>query len=1020
MSKGYIFVILKFDLVTFLQNLYREKYIMARNRKNQNKKGAGAKNYFKFIAIVLAILLIYVIAMGVWFGFYMKSKIDHNKDVVASDTQLALEQGLKDADAAVSDAAKSPREKAEEQLAEAGIFGSIPDKTFFGIYGVDQDEKLSDVIIVACFDKNTKTINALSVPRDTYVTLSDSIYGEMKEDGHFGPKTMKINAVHSWGEEDGAKYLTEELEEMLGIPQISYYITVNVEAFQKIVDDMGGITIDVPQDMYYNDATQDLYIDLKAGEQQHLDGYQAMGLVRFRKYTNGDVDRVQVQQQFLHTLMEQALSKENILRNINKYTETFLTYVKTNMSVTDALKYTPFFPVLTEDSLTMATLPGGLRDGDSGYFIDPDRTGKLVDILFYDGDGDPSSYSGLSWSGVTSDSATAVADHEERELEESDNSEALRATIDYAELAELNDKNQYFQKLANIIEDYPTLSNQSRDVIAEYIEFASSSYCNRAYYSEDGKAIINAEKLSGLSTEVKSFCDDMVQQLRDAEIGLARDVRPIARVDISGFDYDKPIETVISKDVLSALDDMSRLLILVGDNLHQIIIEKDDLETIFEDCDELKITFEETPSGYNITFKDQNDNKIKELAAPVSFGFYTIHNSPTCYMSTSDSVENIGGIYDGNNKCLIFSTLKSGEYLIQNAEDSFEALSEFGSYKKERITNFLLKGYVDTQELDVSDTVSREDFMDIVTNMLKKDGEDVLKDLNIEEDGNLTYGELLAAGGKLLNVYKHSYFPNNPDYYLELYKINDNKDEFDNPVSLAIDKNLLNFNGDTLSCKAEANQGDTLNVLANVYNKIFAVSPAEYFFNETEAPPVPEPIAKLSELLNPDMLVFYIALCIFGLAALFILIVLIGVIRKSKTAAKKENTSAGEAPVKAENKPSPKDDYSDEEVEYEDDVEYVDEDDVEYVDEDDVEYVDEDDVEYVDEDDVEYVDEEYDDDDEYIYEDDEEYIYEYDEDEEYDDVEYEYVDDDEDYDDDDEEYEYVYVDEDDDEYDDLD
>ncbi len=965
---------------------------MGKNKKIQNKKRkSGAKNYFKFISIVLVILLIYVIAMGVWFGFYMKSKIEHNQEVVASEAELALEQGLKDADAAVADASKTARERAEEQLAEANILGSIPDKTFFGIYGVDQDERLSDVIIVACFDKNTKTINALSIPRDTYVTLSDDLYNEMKSDGHFGPKTMKINAVHSWGEEDGAKYLTEELEEMLGIPQISYYITINVEAFQKIVDDMGGITINVPQDMHYNDATQDLYIDLSAGEQQ-LNGYQAMGLVRFRQYTNGDVDRVQVQQLFLRTLMGQALSKENILKNINSYVETFLTYVKTNMSVTDALKYTPFFPVLTQDSLNMATLPGGLRSGDSGYFINPEYTNKLVDILFYDGDGDPSAYSGLSWGGATSDSAVAVAAHEDRELEEADNSEALRATIDYQELARLNDKNQYFQKLTDMIADYPTPSNQSKDIIAEYIEFASSSYCCRAYYSDNGRAVVNAENIAGLASEVKSFSDDMVQQLRDSEIGLARDVRPIARVDISGFDYDAPIETVISKDVLTELDDMSRLLILVGDNLHQIIIEKDDLETIFNDYDELKIIFEETTNGYNITFKDQDDMRINELPAPVSFGFYTIHTSPTCYMNTSNSVENIGGVYDGNNKCLIFSTLKTGEYLIQNAEESYEAVSGYGNAKKERITNFLLKGYVSTENLDVDQSISRSEFMNIVTNMLKKDAEDVLEELNIEKDGNLTYGELLACGGKLLNVYKHCYYPGNTDYYLALYNIYDNKDEYDSPVALAIDKNLLNFSGDNLMCSEEAVQGDMLNVLANVYNKIFACSPAEYFFNETEEPPAPEPIAKLSDILDNDMLMLYIVMGIFGLVALLIIIALIAIFVKSRRLAKaaKPSPKSPDHKEKRESNTKYDDEYEYEEYEGEEDEEE--------------EYDDEDDEDY--DDDYDY--EEEDDDDDYIYKDDEEYIYEYDEDEEYDDVEYEYDDDE-----DDDEYEYVYVDEDD-------
>ncbi|MCD8238800.1 MAG: LCP family protein [Clostridiales bacterium] len=942
-----------------------------KGRRNVRKrKGSGVKNSFKFISIILVMLLIYIIGMGVWFGFYMKSKIDANKQIASyepSEAEQNLNKLLEDTNSSLEELTT---EDPQTALAQADILGAVPDKTFFGIYGVDQDEALSDVIIVACFDKNTGKINALSIPRDTYVTLSDSLYNEMKAAGHYAPKTMKINAVHSWAGEDGDKFLTEELEEMLGIPQISYYITINVEAFQKIVDDIGGITVDVPQDMYYTDATQDLYIDLKAGLQT-LDGYQAMGLVRFRQYTNGDVDRVQVQQLFLNALLEQALSTETILKNINNYVETFLTYVKTNMTVTDALKYTPFFPVLNSDSLVMATLPGGLRSGDSGYFINSDYTQTLVDILFYDGDGDPDDYSGLSWGGTTSDSAEAVATREDRDLDEVDNGNAIESSIDYEELARLNDKDQYYQKINDIIADYPDPSDESKEVIADYIEFVVSSYCVRAYYAEDNTAVVNAEKLSGFNNEVKSTADEMVAMFREANIGLLRDVLPTARVDISSFDYDEPIKVRIEKDALDELTDANRLTVLVGDNLHIVQAQKADLEEIFEKYDALEITFSETTNGYTISFADGNEIPVSELPAPVYFGFYSSYTTPACYLTTDYSVENIGGRYDGNNKILLFAATESGDYQIQDVTTSYSALEHYGEAKKQRITNFLTRGFISTDDLDIERTVTRSEFFTVLDKMTNKDTQELLADLNIASDEeNLTTGELLASCGTLLNKIKRNYYPENTDYYLGIYNIYDNKDEFDKPVALAISCDLVSFKGDSLLCSGETTLGDMLNVLSNMYNLLSTTATAEYNFVVTEVPEEPVEAAVSSLGLDEDTVFAVIVLSAFGLAALLIIVVLISLNVKARKAqrAEEERKMARKAAYYRryyENENGSVTEY------YEDDDgsydEYYDDDDEYYDDDDDddsyEEYYDEDEYEYEDDDD-EPDDEEYEDDDE--------------------------------------------------------
>lgn len=127
---------------------------------------------------------------------------------------------------------------------------------------------------------------------------------------------MKINSVYAGGGKDGMERLAARLKDLLGFP-VDGYVLVDLEAFQKTVDLVGGVEFDVPMDMNYEDPSQNLYIHLQKGLQT-LDGEQAMGLVRFRKgYATQDIQRTQTQQQFLKALAKQCLSVSSLtkLRN---------------------------------------------------------------------------------------------------------------------------------------------------------------------------------------------------------------------------------------------------------------------------------------------------------------------------------------------------------------------------------------------------------------------------------------------------------------------------------------------------------------------------------------------------------------------------------------------------------------------------------------------------------------------------------------------------------------------------------
>ena len=216
----------------------------------------------------------------------------------------------------------TPQELEPEQQPEEDVPTEQPKALRDGVYnilicGTDGDGYRTDTIIVAHLDANTHTVALLSIPRDTPVATG-------------GGGLMKINSVYAGGGADGMERLASRLHSLLGFP-VDGYVLVDLEAFKKTVDLVGGVDFDVPQDMDYEDASQDLYIHLKKGP-QHLDGEKAMELVRFRKgYATQDIQRTQVQQQFLKALAKQCLSVSSLTK-IGEFADIFAEYVTTSLT----------------------------------------------------------------------------------------------------------------------------------------------------------------------------------------------------------------------------------------------------------------------------------------------------------------------------------------------------------------------------------------------------------------------------------------------------------------------------------------------------------------------------------------------------------------------------------------------------------------------------------------------------------------------------------------------------------------
>lgn len=183
------------------------------------------------------------------------------------------------------------------------------------LIGVDRREgdesTRNDVNIVVHVDPVRRFASMLSIPRDTRVYIP-------------GHGAYKINAAYSLGElyheaeGGGPVWAKRTVEQFLGM-RIDYYAEVDFRGFERIVDLVGGITVDVPWPLLDNEYPTEDYgymrIYIPAGL-QHMDGRTALQYARSR-HADSDLGRNRRQQQVLLALRERIL-RMDLLTDLNR------------------------------------------------------------------------------------------------------------------------------------------------------------------------------------------------------------------------------------------------------------------------------------------------------------------------------------------------------------------------------------------------------------------------------------------------------------------------------------------------------------------------------------------------------------------------------------------------------------------------------------------------------------------------------------------------------------------------------
>ena len=247
--------------------------------------------------------------------------------------------------------------------------GGLKNRVNVLLIGADQrpeETKFNtDSLILAMVDPDTRRVSLLSIPRDTRISLSGHGY-------------IKINSVAALTD---LPTLQKSVEDLTG-QALAGYVQTNFQGFKKIIDTLGGITVDVEKDMYYETGdTEDGYINLHKGAQR-LDGAKALQYARFRHDALADISRTARQQVVLKAVAKEMF-KLSTLPKLPFLIPQLMQAVHTNLSAKDILALSKVAVGFESSNVVSQTLPGTFLDleGVSYWKVNSSEVKTVVNNL---------------------------------------------------------------------------------------------------------------------------------------------------------------------------------------------------------------------------------------------------------------------------------------------------------------------------------------------------------------------------------------------------------------------------------------------------------------------------------------------------------------------------------------------------------------------------------------------------------------------------------------------------------------
>ena len=286
------------------KKLLKRRFTMIKNRANVSKK-----------AIIISVIIALVILCGVVFA----SGFLNGKFINKYENELVLVN-------------TDPRQG---------------DDFNFLFVGMDKQNRADTIMLLS---REGENLTCVSFPR----------YTEFVVDGKRASATEILNGEY------GNQRIIDAVKSALSLP-ITYFVKVDLTAVETLIDSVGGIEIDVPMDMEYDDPEQNLHIKLKQGRHT-LSGAEACGLLQFRRSNDGsgygEQERIEIGQRVIKEFITQKLYKE-FANNAPEIFKELAQNIETNYSASNLVKDIRMLDDINTE-ITFKTFSGASITDDNG------------------------------------------------------------------------------------------------------------------------------------------------------------------------------------------------------------------------------------------------------------------------------------------------------------------------------------------------------------------------------------------------------------------------------------------------------------------------------------------------------------------------------------------------------------------------------------------------------------------------------------------------------------------------------
>lgn len=328
--------------------------------KNSTKNTFHTKSKLTWKKVILSIFfLFFIIIIGL--AIILNKYLNKINKIEIDKNDLSIEQNISHEETTTLQNNETSTLQNNETTALQN--NDIQNIALFGIDETEGTAGRSDCIMILTIDNKHKKLKLSSIIRDLYVTIPTK------------SKKDKINHAYAFG---GADLALKTLNENFNL-NLTQFVAVNFSSLPKIIDSIGGITLDITNDeiKYIND-----YIDninklnsttspnITTSGIQEVDGTQALAYCRIRYTDGGDFERSQRHRNVINQLFEE--SKKLPMTQYPSLLDEILPIVHTNLEKSEIISLT-----LDLNSFRNGTI---LQDR---FPYDDDGNGKLIGGIYY-------------------------------------------------------------------------------------------------------------------------------------------------------------------------------------------------------------------------------------------------------------------------------------------------------------------------------------------------------------------------------------------------------------------------------------------------------------------------------------------------------------------------------------------------------------------------------------------------------------------------------------------------------------